>query len=114
MCAEIALKLPDLNPLFTKYQTIMKLKIMLLVAAFLVTSIVTAYSVPYCNKDSKTYTFKVKINGSEREMTFKGSTSGTVNCPPMADVAEIQSSCGWVKVKNGQKITIKDVYITLN
>ena len=87
---------------------------MLAVAAFLLTSIVSAYSVPYYYKDSKTYTFKVKINGSEREITFKGSTSGTANCPPMADVAEIQSSCGWVKVKNGQKITIKDGCITVN
>jgi hypothetical protein len=79
-----------------------------------VTSIVSAYSVPYYNKDSKTYTFKVKINGSEREITFKGSTSGTAHCPPTADIAEIQSSCGWVKVKSGQKVTIKDGCLTVN
>ncbi len=92
----------------------MKLKMFMAVAAFLVTSIVSAYSVPYYNKDSKTYTFKVKINGSEREITFKGSTSGTAHCPPTADIVEIQSSCGWVKVKNGQKVTIKDGCLTVN
>ena len=56
----------------------------------------------------------MKINGSEREMTFKGSTSGSSHCPPGADIAEIESSCGWVKEKNGQKITIKDGCITVN
>ena len=92
----------------------MKLKMLLAVALFFVTSIVSAYSVPYYNKDSKDYTFKVKINGSTREITFKGSTSGTAHCPPTADVAEIETSCGWVKVKNGQKVTIKDGCITIN
>ncbi|MEZ4936729.1 MAG: hypothetical protein R2799_03965 [Crocinitomicaceae bacterium] len=92
----------------------MKLKMMMLVAVFFVTTFVSAYSVPYYNKDSKTYTFKVKINGSTREITFNGSTTGTAHCPPTADIAEIESSCGWVKVKNGQKITIKDGCITVN
>lgn len=92
----------------------MKIKTLLTVAVFFVATFVSAYSVPYSNKDSKTYTFKVKINGSEREITFKGSTTGSAHCPPMADVAEIQSGCGWVKVKNGQKITIKDGCITVN
>lgn len=87
----------------------MKAKLMFLTVLFLcITTVVSAYSVPYYNKDSKTYTFKVKINGSEREITFKASTSGTAHCPPTADVAEIYSDCGWVKVESGQKVVIKD------
>ena len=35
-----------------------------------ITSLTSAYSVPYYNKDSKTYTFEVKINGSIREIEF--------------------------------------------
>ena len=77
-----------------------------------ITSLTSAYSVPYYNKDSKTYTFEVKINGSIREIEFKASTSGTAHCPPTADIAEIKSSCGWVKVKSGQKVVIKNGCLT--
>ena len=93
----------------------MKAKIMLLAAVlFLFGEIASAYSVPYYNRDSKTYTFEVKINGSTREITFKGSTSGTAHCPPTADEAEIKSDCGWIKVKNGQKVEIKDGCIKIS
>lgn len=87
----------------------MKNKLFAFVAMLLFTcSMAWAYSVPYYNKDSKTYTFEVKINGSTREITFKGSTTSTAHCPPGADYAEIKSDCGWLKVKNGQKVIIKD------
>lgn len=87
----------------------MKAKLMFLTLALMcISTFASAFSVPYSNKDSKTYTFEVKINGSVREITFKASTTGTANCPPMADDCEIKSSCGWVKVKNGQKVVIKD------
>lgn len=76
-------------------------------------NIVSAYSVPYYNKDSKTYVFEVKINGSIREIEFRASTTGTAHCPPTADIAEIKSECGWVTVKNGQKVVIKDGCLTI-
>lgn len=87
----------------------MKTKLFFMTAMlFFVSSIASAFSVPYYNKDSKTYTFEVRINGSTREITFNASTSGTAHCPPTADKCEIKSSCGWVEVKNGQKVVIKD------
>ena len=73
-----------------------------------VTSMASAYSVLYYNKDSKSYTFDVKLKGNTKKITFKGSTSGTAHCPPTANIAEIKSECGWVEVKNGQKVVIKD------
>lgn len=92
----------------------MKLKMMIFAAMLLfISTLASAYSVPYYNKDSKDYTFEVKINGSTREITFKASTSGTASCPPGADYAEIKSSCGWIKVKNGQKVQIKDGCVTI-
>lgn len=92
----------------------MKAKLLLLTFALtMVSTLASAFSVPYYNKDSKTYTFEVKINGSVREITFNGSTSGTAHCPPMADDCEIKSACGWVKVKNGQKVIIKDGCLTI-
>ena len=75
---------------------------------FFVSEVARAYSIPYYNRDSKSYTFEVKINGSTREITFDASKTSTAHCPPTADEAEIKCSCGWVKVKNGQKIEIKD------
>lgn len=90
------------------------LKAVLLGVVFVfIANLASAYSVPYYNKDSKTYTFEVKINGSTREIEFRGSTTGTAHCPPTADIAEIKTSCGWVKVKNGQKVIIKDGCITI-
>jgi hypothetical protein len=90
----------------------MKTFVMALLFLF-VTNIASAFTVPYYNKDSKTYTFEVKINGSTREITFKASTSGSAHCPPSADKCEIKTSCGWVEVKNGQKVIIKDGCITI-
>lgn len=93
----------------------MKTKLFLLMTSVLfVASLAMAYSVPYYNKDSKTYTFEVKANGSTYKIEFRASTTGTANCPPSADKAEIKSECGWVTVKSGQKITIKDGCITID
>ncbi len=82
--------------------------IALTVALIFVAGLARAYSIPYYNRDSKTHTFEVKINGSKYEITFTSSTTGTASCPPGADVAEILCECGWVTVKNGQKVEIKD------
>lgn len=91
----------------------MKAKMMLVGVGLFIANIASAYSVPYYNNDSESHTFEVKINGSTREITFKGSTSGTAHCPPTADIAEIKTDCGWVKVKNGQKVKIKNGCITI-
>lgn len=82
--------------------------ISLTLALLFFASIANAYSIPYYNRDSTTHTFEVKINGSKYEITFNSSTTGTASCPPGADVAEINCACGWVTVKNGQKVEIKD------
>jgi len=39
--------------------------------------------------------FEEKINGSVREIEFRGSSKGTVHCRPSIDIAEIKSACGW-------------------
>ncbi|OFZ65164.1 MAG: hypothetical protein A3D92_19315 [Bacteroidetes bacterium RIFCSPHIGHO2_02_FULL_44_7] len=57
--------------------------------------------------------FEVKINGSVREIEFRGSTTGTAHCHPSNDIAEIKSARGWVKAKTGQKIVIEDGCLTI-
>jgi hypothetical protein len=87
----------------------MKLNKLFLSAAFLlVTTIASAFTIDYYNKDSQKYTMEVKSNGSTQKVEFSASTTGATSIQTSASEVEIKTSCGWVKVKNGAKITIKD------
>ena len=86
----------------------MKIKAMLFALLMFGTIVAQAFSVKYYNRDSKTYTWEIKVNGNLREITFNASTSGTANSPSSGDVCEIKTECGWVTVEKGQKIEIKD------
>jgi hypothetical protein len=86
----------------------MKLKTAFTAAFLLITTISSAFTISYYNKDSKKYTMEVKSNGSTQTVEFNSSTSGSTSIQTSASEVEIKTSCGWVKVKNGAKITIKD------
>lgn len=66
-----------------------------------------AVSVRYQNKDSKTHTFKVKIEGRTTEVTFKPGTSN-VTVQGNAKECVIFCDCGEVKVKAGDELEIKN------
>ena len=72
-----------------------------------ISSIASAYSVPYYNKDSKTNTFELKRTKVFEKIEFKASTWGTMHCLETDDIAEIKSSNRLVKVKSGQKVFMK-------
>lgn len=87
----------------------MKLKTAFLSAAMLlVTTIASAFTIDYYNKDSQKHVFEVKSNGSTQKVEFSASTTGATSIQTSASEVEIKTSCGWVKVKNGAKVTIKD------
>lgn len=86
----------------------MKMKALFTAALLLCTTIMSAFTISYYNKDSKSYTMEVKSNGSTQKVEFNSSTSGSASIQTSASEVEIHTSCGWVKVKNGAKITIKD------
>ncbi len=87
----------------------MKIKIILSSLAFLfIANIASAFTIKYYNKDSKNYTMEVKSNGSTQKVEFNSSTSGATSIQTSASEVEIKTACGWVKVKNDAKITIKD------
>lgn len=86
----------------------MKIKSVLLAAFLLVTTIASAFTINYYNKDSQKYTMEVKSNGSTQKVEFSASTSGATSIQTSASEVEIKTACGWVKVKNGAKISIKD------
>jgi hypothetical protein len=87
----------------------MKLKKILLSIAFLlVVNLASAFTIKYYNKDSKNHTMEVRSNGSTQKVEFTSSTSGSTSIQTSASEVEIKTSCGWVKVKDGAKISIKD------
>jgi predicted glutamine amidotransferase len=50
---------------------------------------------------------EVRANGSTMKIEFNASTSGSTSVQTSASEIEIKTECGWVKVKNGAKITIE-------
>ena len=93
----------------------MKLSTLVLSMAFLlVSTIASAFTIDYYNKDSKNHVMEVRSNGSTQKVEFTSSTTGATSIQTSASEVEINTSCGWVKVKNGAKITIKDGCITVN
>lgn len=92
----------------------MRIKTFILSMTFLlVSSIASAFTIDYYNKDSKSYTMEVRSNGSTQKVSFNASTTGATSIQTSASEVEINTSCGWVKVKNGQKVVIKDGCITI-
>lgn len=92
----------------------MKIKSMTIMLLFvMITQIVSAFSVRYYNKDSKTYKWEVKINGNIRSIEFRSSTAGTASVSLSGDKIEIKTDCGWVTVQDGDRIVIKDGCITI-
>ncbi len=87
----------------------MKLKTIFLSAAFLlVAGIANAFTIRYSNNDSQNYTMEVRSNGSTQKIDFSSSTTGSSSVQTSASEVEIKTSCGWVKVKDGAKISIKN------
>ena len=92
----------------------MKLKLIFLSVAFIfLANVASAYTIRYYNKDSQKYTMEVRSNGSTQKVEFNASTSGATSIQTSASEVEIKTSCGWVKVKDGAKITIKNGCITI-
>ncbi len=93
----------------------MKLKMTFLTLGFLLlANIASAYTIKYYNKDSKSYTMEVRSNGSTQKVEFNSSTSGSTSIQTSASEVEIKTECGWVKVKDGAKITISNGCIKID
>lgn len=97
----------------------MKLKIFFLSVAFLlIANVASAFTIKYYNKDSKKYTMEVRSNGSTQKIEFSSSTTSSTTSSASVQTSacevEIKTECGWVKVKDGAKITIKDGCIKID
>ncbi|MBK9529520.1 MAG: hypothetical protein IPO41_14680 [Acidobacteria bacterium] len=78
-----------------------------LVSVFGVNAFGSVY-IKYYNKDSQVWTFKVKMDGQNKEVTFNGSTSGATTIGGSGTKAIVETKCGNVEVANDSKIEIKD------
>ncbi|WP_109832618.1 hypothetical protein [Reichenbachiella versicolor] len=67
----------------------------------------------YYNKDSKDWTFDVKISGSSKTVEFNSSRTSSVTIQGGNDKAEIKTECGWITVEDDDRIEIKDGCITI-
>ncbi len=87
------------------------MKRIVIIAALVLTLGVNAFAsvyIKYSNKDSQTYKFKVKKNGSTSTVEFRGSTTGAATIQGSGDTAVIVTKCGEVKIKTNSKIEIKN------
>lgn len=62
----------------------------------------------YYNKDSTTWKFFVKMDGSTKEVVFNASTSGAATIGGSGTKAIVTTRCGDVEIVNDSKIEIKD------
>jgi hypothetical protein len=67
-----------------------------------------AVTINYYNKDSKTYKWKVTMDGNTKEVTFDNSRTSAVTVQGSGKVCVIETDCGKIEVKDGAKIEIKD------
>jgi hypothetical protein len=91
-------------------------KIILTVAilGFAISTSFSAVNIHYYNKDSKSITLKVKIDGVTKEVTFDGSKTSDLTIQGGASECIIITSCGEVKIKTNSKIEIKDGCIKIS
>lgn len=86
----------------------MKKALTLIAVVAIAANMVAAVTIRYYNKDSKNYTFKVKIDGSYKEVTFDASKTSNVTIQGGDREVIIYTNCGEIKVKDGANIEIKD------
>ncbi|NJL64490.1 MAG: hypothetical protein HC903_25035 [Methylacidiphilales bacterium] len=67
-----------------------------------------AVYIKYENKDSEKHVMKVQMDGSSKEVTFNGRTTGAATIQGSGKNAVIETSCGKVEVKDDSKVEIKN------
>lgn len=82
--------------------------------ACMVSTAFSAVTIRYYNKDSKAHTMAVKMDGSQKTVTFDASKTASVTIQGGGTSCIIETSCGRVEVKDGANITIKDGCISVN
>lgn len=85
-----------------------KILLIALFGFFAVANSFAAVTINYYNKDSKTYKWKVTMDGNTKEVIFDNSRTSAVTVQGSGKVCVIETDCGKIEVKDGAKIEIKD------
>ena len=85
-----------------------------LVTLFFIHRAFAAVTIRYYNKDSKSYTMKVSMDGSSKEVKFDASKTSSVTIQGSGSKCVIETDCGKVEIKDGANIEIKDGCIKVN
>lgn len=91
----------------------MKSLFLTLVTLFVI-NVANAFTIRYYNKDSKKHTMEVRSNGSTQKIEFNASSTSSATVQTSAKEVEIKTECGWIKVQDGAKVTIKDGCIKID
>jgi hypothetical protein len=75
--------------------------------AFSTPSVAAVY-IKYSNQDSQKHVMKVRMDGSDKEVTFEARTTGAATIQGSGQAATIETACGKVEIKNDSKIEIKN------
>lgn len=75
--------------------------------AFAMPSVATVY-IKYSNQDSQKHVMKVRMDGSNKEVTFEARTTGAATIQGSGREAAIETACGKVEIKDDSKIEIKN------
>lgn len=98
-----------------KINTMKRKGLVFLSALFLFVQLANAaVTIRYYNKDSKTHKFDVKIAGSSKTVEFGSSRTSSVTIQGGSEECVISTDCGDIKVKQGDRITIKDGCISID
>lgn len=81
---------------------------LLIICVCVSTQLLAAVTISYYNKDSKTYKWKVTMDGNSKEVIFDGSKTSAVTVQGTGKVCVIETACGKVEISDGMKIEIKD------
>ncbi|MGI0494672.1 hypothetical protein ACN4EG_23040 [Alkalinema pantanalense CENA528] len=64
--------------------------------------------IKYSNQDSQKHVMKVRMDGSNKEVTFEARTTGATTIQGSGRAATIETACGSIEIKDDSKIEIKD------
>jgi hypothetical protein len=85
-----------------------KIILTIMAIAFATSSLFAYVTISYYNKDSKSYKWKVTMDGNTKEVIFDGSKTSSVTVQGSGKVCVIETPCGKVEIKDGMNIEIKD------
>jgi hypothetical protein len=72
------------------------------------TNMFGAITIRYYNKDAKELIIKFTLDGNKKEVKFDASKTSSVTIQSSSTKCYLETTCGRLEIKDGDKIEIKD------